>query len=53
MKVARDEVERAARIYRTNKAAAAAMGISATTFDKLCRKYGVDSPHARSQRAKA
>ena len=28
-------------MYRTNKAAATAMGISATTFDKLCRKHGV------------
>lgn len=49
----RNELERAARVYRTNKAAATAMGISATTFDKLCRKHGVETPHLRSQKVKA
>jgi len=40
-------------VYRTNKAAATAMGISATTFDKLCRKHGVETPSDRSQKMKA
>ena len=44
------EIERAARIYRTNRAAGEALGIAAETFVKLCRQYGIETPHARHRR---
>ena len=43
----REDIERAARIYKTNKDAAAAMGISMQHFGRLCRKFGVVTPYAK------
>ena len=43
-------VERAARMYRTNKDAAEAMGIRPNSFYRYCKRHGIETPN---QRAKA
>lgn len=43
----RKRVERAARLYGTNQDAAAALGIAAQSFGRLCRRYGIETPWAR------
>ena len=50
--VSRERIERAARIYRTNEQAAAALGITPTSFGRLCRRYEVLSPSDRRKRRK-
>ena len=49
-KVSRDSVSRAARIYKQNKYASDALGISLRYFARLCRQYEIETPHARHQR---
>ena len=44
------DVERVARIYNNNQDAAAALGITSHSFGRLCRRFGVETPHARRQR---
>lgn len=45
--ISRERVERVARMYRTNQMASAALGIHLGTFSRLCRKYGIQTPHER------
>ena len=45
----RDRVERAARVYNTNIAASKALGINPDWFGHLCRKWGIETPHARKR----
>lgn len=50
----RDRIERVARIYSSNKDAAAALGILPQSFQRLCKKYGVQTPiQRRKARANA
>ena len=49
--IPKERVERAARIYRSNHEAAAAMGIKPGSFSRLCKKYGIDSPTQRRKKA--
>ena len=49
-KVSCDPVARAARIYKKNKDASAALGISLRYFSRLCRQYEVETPYARHRR---
>jgi len=46
-KIARERIERAARIYRTCQDAGRALGITPGSFSRLCRLYGIETPHAR------
>ena len=46
LKIERPAVERAARMYPTNKAAAEALGISPDFFRNLCRGFDIETPHA-------
>jgi len=48
--ITREEVERVARMYKSCKDAGAALGIAMGSFSRLCRKYGIETPHARKQR---
>ena len=41
------QLERAARLYRENGGAAAALGITARSFSRLCRQHGILTPYAR------
>ena len=45
-----ESVRRAARMYVTNKEAAAALGIGARTFATICRENGIETPYVRWQR---
>ena len=46
----RARIERAARLYASNQDASRALGIAAGTFGRLCRQYGIETPHARRHR---
>ena len=48
-----ERVERCARIYASNIDAAAALDISAGSFSRLCRKYGIESPQVRRRKRNA
>ena len=45
--IPKEQIERAARMYRTNRLASAALGIHLATFSRLCREYGVSTPYDR------
>ena len=44
-----DQVERVARIYRSNADASRALGITTQAFGRLCRQHGIETPHSRRQ----
>ena len=46
----REQIERVARLYNSNKEAGAALGIHHTSFSRLCRRYGILSPWERQKR---
>ena len=46
----RDRIERAARIYASNRDAGLALGIAPSSFGRLCRRFGVETPKARRKR---
>ena len=46
-KIERERIERAARIYASNRDAGLALGIAAGSFGRLCRRYGIETPTAR------
>ena len=43
----RERIEKAVRIYRTTGDAAAALGIAPSSFGRLCRRYGIQTPNQR------
>lgn len=46
-RISRDRVELVARIYSSNREAGMALGIAASSFSRLCRHYGIDTPQQR------
>ena len=50
--ISQDRIERAARIYSSNQAAAEALGIVSGSFARLCRRYGIESPRERRERVR-
>ena len=42
-----DQVARVARIYKTNKDASTALGITQHAFSRLCRQHGIQKPSDR------
>lgn len=48
--ITREQVERVARIYKSNKDAGRALGIEMRSFSRLCRQYGIETPYARRRR---
>jgi hypothetical protein len=50
-KIARERIERAARIYASNADAGVALGIAPGSFGRLCRHYGIDTPKLRRLRS--
>lgn len=48
--ISKNRVERAARIYASNMDAAAALGITAGSFSRLCRMYGVVTPYMQRRK---
>ena len=49
-KVPKDWIERAARVYASNRDASRALGIANGTFGRLCRLYDIETPFARQRR---
>lgn len=49
----RERIERAARIYRRSADAAIALGIAEGSFQRLCVKFGVDTPKQRKVQQRA
>jgi hypothetical protein len=43
-------LERAARVYKTNKEAGAALGMSMRGFARACRRNGIETPYVRRQK---
>ena len=41
------QLERVVQCHETNKAAAAALGVSTSSLNTLCRRYGQPTPAAR------
>ena len=50
-KIAKERIERAARIYSSNADAGLALGIAPGSFGRLCRYYGIETPKVRRQRS--
>jgi len=48
--ITRDQVERVARMYKSNEDAGRALGIAMRSFSRLCRKYGIETPYRRRLR---
>ena len=48
-----DRVERAARMYHTNTAAAKALETSSSSFKELCEHWKIETPAERKKRLKA
>jgi hypothetical protein len=46
----REQVERCSRMYKTNKFAADAMGVSTGSFSRMCKRYSIESPNQKSAR---
>ena len=42
-----DQVERVARLYRSDKDASHALGITVQAFSRLCRQHGIETPYKR------
>ena len=48
--ITREQIERVARIYKTNQDASQALGIAMRSFSRLCRKYGIDTPYVKKRK---
>ena len=46
----KNRIEKAARIYASNRDAGLALGIAPGSFGRLCRRFGIETPQARRQR---
>jgi hypothetical protein len=51
--IERERIERVARLYATSQEASRALGITLRSFDRLCRRYGTETPSARRRRCRA
>jgi len=50
-RISRERIERAARMYSSNKEASRALGIALGSFGRLCRQYGIETPYERKRKA--
>lgn len=48
--IERERLERVARLYSSNDLASQVLGITARSFSRLCRRFGVETPYARKRR---
>lgn len=48
--IAREQIERVARMYKSNQDASLALGITMRSFGRLCRKYSIETPYAKRRR---
>lgn len=47
-----DQLERVARIYKSNTDASRALGITTQAFSRLCRQHGIETPYKRQHRSR-
>ncbi|HJP32094.1 MAG TPA: hypothetical protein QGF95_16235 [Candidatus Latescibacteria bacterium] len=50
IRIERQRVERAARMYPSTKDASQALGIAPGSFSRLCRQYEIETPRSRRRR---
>ena len=50
IRIERERVERAARMYPSTKSASEALGIAPGSFSRLCREYQIETPRTRRRR---
>jgi hypothetical protein len=48
--ITRGQIERVARLYKSNQHAGQALGIETRSFSRLCRRYRIETPYARARR---
>jgi hypothetical protein len=48
--VSKERMENIVRIYNSNEAAGAALGMAPSSVGRLCRDYGLETPSGRSKR---
>jgi len=48
-RIDRKGIKRVAPIYASNQAARAALGITPSSFARLCRRYNIQTPYTRRQ----
>ncbi len=48
--IVREQVERVARIYKSNQDAGRALGVDMRSFGRICKRYGIETPFARRRR---
>ena len=48
-KIDKERVERAARLYASNRDAGLALGIAPGSFGRLCRRFGIPTPQHRKR----
>lgn len=48
--ISRERIERVARIYASNSDASKALGIALHSFGRICRRFDVETPYARTRR---
>lgn len=48
-RIDKERIERAARIYASNRDAGLALGIAPGSFGRLCRRFGIPTPQSRRQ----
>ena len=47
-----DQLERVARVYKSNTDASRALGITQQAFSRLCRQHGIETPYKRQLRGR-
>ncbi len=52
VRIERERVERAARMYPSTKDASQALGIAPGSFTRLCRQYEIETPRSRRRRSR-
>lgn len=45
--ISREVLERAARMYNSNKEASQALGVHPGSFARMCRRHGIATPYVR------
>lgn len=49
-KIAKERIERVARIYKSNRDASRALGMAPESFARACRRYRIDTPYMRQMK---
>lgn len=49
-KIAKERIERVARIYKSNREASRALGMAPESFARACRHYRIDTPYMRQMK---